>query len=559
MTISPLGDSAVVMTFGDQVDAAVAALVQAVAREIERDPPPGAIDVVPAFASVAVFFDPARAPGFKELRSRLEMISARTASADAAPIGRTVEIPVCYGGDHGPDLEYVASHTALSTAEVTKVHEDADYLVHAIGFVPGFPYLGGLPQRLATPRRATPRPQVPAGAVGIGGSQTGVYPLPTPGGWNLIGRTPLRLFDATRSEPALLRTGDRVKFRAITVSEFSALESPGQVFRDAPAAAQGNEAGKSHVSGDSVSGVEVVSGGMFTTVQDLGRVGQRSRGLPKGGAADPFALRLVNLLVGNPEDAAGLEFTLVGPELKFHCDAVVAWGGADVAGLVRNRPMSIPAGSVVKVGAIRSGCRAYLAVAGGFVVPPALGSRSTYVPGKIGGFSGRALQAGDLLPLLPTPREIAEHWRIDSRILPSYSAAPVVRVTLGAHADQFAPGWDAKRFQVSARSDRMGVRLTGDPLARTDGGEIVSSPVAPGTVQVPPDGSPIVLLADAQTIGGYPQIAHVIAVDLPLIAQLRPHDSVRFLVVSLDEARALVVAQERALTMLRAGLAGKLH
>lgn len=559
MTISPLGDSAVVMTFGDRVDAAVAALVQAVAREIERDPPPGAVDVVPAFASVAVFFDPVRAPSFEKLRATLESVSARLVDSEPVSPMRTVDIPVCYGGEYGPDLEHVARHTTLSVAEVTKAHEDADYLVHAIGFAPGFPYLGGLPQGLATPRRATPRPQVPAGAVGIGGAQTGVYPLATPGGWNLIGRTPLRLFDATRSEPALLRSGDRVKFRAITSREFVEIESRYYDSSDTRAAAREDNIEKGQRSREPLSGMEVISGGMFTTVQDLGRVGQRSRGVPGGGAADPFALRLVNLLVGNPENAAGLEFTLVGPELKFHCDTVVAWGGAEVPGLDRNRPMVIKAGSTVKVGAIRSGCRAYLAVAVGIAVLPALGSRSTYAPGKIGGFCGRALQAGDVLPLLPTTREVADHWRIDARILPAYSAAPVVRVTLGAHADQFAQGWETKRFQVSTRSDRMGVRLTGDPLVRTGGVEMVSSPVAPGTVQVPPDGSPIVLLADAQTIGGYPQIAHVISVDLPLVAQLRPHDSVRFSVVSLDDARALVLAQERALTLLRAGLAGKLY
>lgn len=550
MTLFPLGDAAVVLVVGDAVDAQTASRVRGIAQAIEAHPPAGAVDIVPSFASVAVFFDPARAPAFETLRSQLETI-VDTAAQGAPPTGpRTVEIPVCYDGECGPDIAAVAEHTKLPPRDIIALHSGADYVVHAIGFAPGFPYLGGMPASLSTPRRATPRPVVPAGSVGIGGAQTGVYPFAMPGGWNLIGRTPLRLFDQTRPAAALLQAGDQVRFRAIAREEFDALAR--------------NECAAPAREPDSVmacsanSGVEVVRAGMFTTVQDAGRVGARASGVPLSGAADPFALRLANALVGNPEQAAALEFTLIGPELKFTHETVVALTGADFPGLPRWGPIVVAAGTVLKLGTARSGSRGYLALAGGIEVPPVLGSRSTYVRAALGGFGGRALRDGDLLPVPHVPRIVRDHWRIDERILPAYSADAVVRVVAGRHIDQFGAAWTRGRYRISSRSDRMGVRSMGEALPRSTARELISLPVAPGTIQVPPDGQPIVLLADAQTIGGYPQLAHVISVDLPLVAQLRPGDAVRFTLVSLDIARELLVAQEKSLALLREGLAQKL-
>jgi inhibitor of KinA len=220
MTISPLGDSAVVVALGAGLDATALARVRALAEEIERDRPEGVVDVVPAFASVTVFYEAAHCGGYARLRSEIEARAARAEAALVSLAVRILEIPVCYGGEWGPDLGDIAARTGMSPERIVGLHTGADYLVHAIGFAPGFAYLGGLPAALHTPRRATPRTSVPAGTVGIGGAQTGVYPLATPGGWNLIGRTPLRMFDAARAEPALLRAGDRVKFRAIGAGEF---------------------------------------------------------------------------------------------------------------------------------------------------------------------------------------------------------------------------------------------------------------------------------------------------------------------------------------------------
>ena len=303
----------------------------------------------------------------------------------------------------------------------------------------------------------------------------------------------------------------------------------------------------------------VARSGMLTTVQDLGRRGHRAIGVPLSGAMDSFALRVANLLVGNPEDAAALECALVGPELVFHSDTLIAVTGATFEGIENWRPMVIRGGQRLKLGPARSGCRGYVAVAGGIDVPVVLGSRSTYLRGSFGGFEGRALHDGDRLTVAATSRRVAEHWRIDLRIVPAYSAEPTVRVVRGAQADEFGRVLYGTEFKILPQSDRMGVRLGGPRLARIGGQEdLVSSAVAPGTVQVPPDGQPIILMADAQTIGGYPKVAHVINVDLPLVAQLRPGDRLKFAEITLAEAQDLAREREHVLAMLHEGLNQKL-
>ncbi|RFP65007.1 5-oxoprolinase subunit PxpB [Hymenobacter lapidiphilus] len=223
----PLGEMAVVLEFGTVISEATNAIIQAVADYLLAHPFPGLQELVPAFTTLTVFYDPwqVRAAGAGSpfevvaaiLRERLAQLPPTTADAETGP---AVEIPVCYGGEFGPDLEAVARHCGLSPAEVVARHAGADYRVHFIGFAPGFPYLGGLPAELAMPRRASPRARVPAGAVGIAGAQTGIYCLPTPGGWQLIGRTPERLFRPEAADPSLLRAGQRLRFVSITAEQF---------------------------------------------------------------------------------------------------------------------------------------------------------------------------------------------------------------------------------------------------------------------------------------------------------------------------------------------------
>jgi antagonist of KipI len=311
----------------------------------------------------------------------------------------------------------------------------------------------------------------------------------------------------------------------------------------------------------------VLSPGLLTTVQDLGRPGHRRQGVASGGAMDAFALQVANLLVGNAADAAALEFALTGPRLKFSGDTLVALCGGGFGDLPDWRLVRVRAGGEISLEKCREGCRGYLAVAGGLDVPRVLGGCGTDLRGGFGGHEGRALRAGDGLKVKPGALEAhalrpdaALHHFIAPEIRPAYSRSPTVRVVRGAEAGEFSGEFFQYLFTIEAQSDRMGLRLAGPQLERrTKAGELISSPVAPGAIQVPPDGQPIVLMADAQTLGGYPKIAHVISVDLPLLAQLRPGDTVRFQEVTLAEAHRLRLAREHALAILRAGLAQKLH
>jgi inhibitor of KinA len=221
----PMGDQALIAEFGDRIDPALSARIAFLAHRLRESLPFGVLDIVPAYATLALHYDPAAVgSGTSPYEALAETIGAwlKTQTTEAPAAGRVVEIPVCYGGAFGEDLESLARSRSLSADDVIAIHSGADYHVHMLGFVPGFAYLGGLDARLATPRRDTPRPHVPAGSVGIGGAQTGVYPLDTPGGWQIIGRTPLQLFRPDASPPCLLDAGDTVRFVPISVPEFEA-------------------------------------------------------------------------------------------------------------------------------------------------------------------------------------------------------------------------------------------------------------------------------------------------------------------------------------------------
>ena len=221
MRIEPLGDSALIIRVVEEFDPEKTpdAVLRAT-HELESAALPGIIELAPAYATVGVFFDPART-GLDTLRGEIEEALGKTEPArSSSATGSTIEVPVCYEDDFAPDLRDVAWHARLSLGEVVQRHSSATYRVSCVGFTAGFPYLNGLPAELATPRRDSPRKRIPPGSVGIGGTQTGIYPSISPGGWNIIGRTPLRLFDVQREPPALFHAGDRVLFRRISRSEF---------------------------------------------------------------------------------------------------------------------------------------------------------------------------------------------------------------------------------------------------------------------------------------------------------------------------------------------------
>jgi len=218
-----MGDQALIIEFGDRVDAVLSARIAMLAQRLRASLPIGVLDIIPAYCTLALHYDPAAVgSGTSPYEALAEIIGnwLQTQPVESPAAGRLVEIPVCYGGTFGEDLETLALARNLSAREVIAIHSGTDYHVHMLGFVPGFAYLGGLDARLETPRRDTPRPRVPAGSVGIGGEQTGVYPLESPGGWQIIGRTPLQLFRPDASPPSLLVAGDVVRFVPISEQEF---------------------------------------------------------------------------------------------------------------------------------------------------------------------------------------------------------------------------------------------------------------------------------------------------------------------------------------------------
>jgi antagonist of KipI len=314
--------------------------------------------------------------------------------------------------------------------------------------------------------------------------------------------------------------------------------------------------------------LRVLRPGALATVQDLGRHGRQHLGIVTGGAMDPVSHRIANALVGNAADAATVEIALSGPALRFEVDALVALHGArfaadvDGAPLPQWRPVRVRAGTRVRIGRVEAGCFGYLAVAGGIDVQPVLGSRSTYLAGAFGGWRGRLLERDAVLPLAPEAADLAAvrfgratrrrraiavgrcetvGWFAPAATLPEHDA-PVIRALEGLHAGLFADAaraaFYAERWRVAPDSNRMGFRLLGPRLELAARAEILSQATCLGTVQVPPSGQPIVLMADHQTTGGYPKIAEAIAADAPTLAQLAPGASLRFAAATLAEADA---------------------
>jgi KipI family sensor histidine kinase inhibitor len=534
-SVKHAGDSALLLELGESViDPELNARAIAVARAVREQAIPGVRDVVSTFRSVAVFFDP--------LSADVAAVAAALHHAEnAAPSSvaeRTVDIPVVYGDESGPDLAELAAFARCTPEAVIERHAGTVYRVYMLGFLPGFPYMAHVDATIAAPRRAIPRLRVAAGSVGVAGRQTGIYPRESPGGWQIIGRTALTLFDQAQLPPALLAPGDRVRFIPTPTSALSRFNRT-----------------EVHLKAGTTKGnvdrfVSVLRPGLLTTVQDLGRWGHQSLGVSVAGPMDPVAHRVANALVGNPVDAATLETTLIGPDLRFGQDTVVAIAGGDLWPMLDGAeapicaPFRCPSGSVLRFGDRRSGARAYVAFDGGVEVDPLLGSRATHVMSRMGGVQGRALRAGDRVALgLPTARAKTRPFSA-----PRSKGGARVRVLPGPQADQFdEAALDAlqrKRFTISAQSDRMGYRLLESTIAGPRPGDMISDVMLMGGVQIPPSGEPILLMADRQTTGGYPQLAVVITADLPLAAQLGPGDWIEFEVCRRADAIAALVAAE---------------
>ncbi|WP_308190253.1 5-oxoprolinase/urea amidolyase family protein [Pseudonocardia sp. TRM90224] len=469
----------------------------------------GVLDVVPAAQTVLLVVEPGA-----DLDALGRSVGGLEFTAGDAPDGETVEIEVVYDG---PDLDEVGELTGLGADGVVDAHTGTPWRVGFVGFAPGFAYLDDGDERLDVARRDDPRTSVPPGSVGLAGGYSAVYPRASPGGWQLIGRTDAVLWDETRDPPALLQPGARVRFVQAPHGTSTLPKEPVQQPR-----------------GSMRRGLEVLSTGVQAVVQDLGRPGHAASGVGRSGAADRAALKLANRLVANPEDAAGIEVVFGGLAVRAGRRLTVATAGAPAGADVDGTPVGhhalveLKAGQVLRLGQPPVGLRTYLAVRGGIDVPAVLGSRSTDVLSRVG---PAVLEEGDVLPVGGEPTE-----------LPLIDVAPValpaggtvtLRARLGPRADwvDVPEALARTEWTVSSRSDRVGVRLEGEPLRRRDSAEIASEGMVTGAVQVPPGGEPVLFMADHPVTGGYPVVAVVLDADIDKAAQLRPGQRVRFKLV----------------------------
>jgi KipI family sensor histidine kinase inhibitor len=452
------------------------------------DPPAGLFEAVPGARTLLLLFDP----------DLFDPSSLQRARRAALPEPRLLRLRAVYDG---PDLAELSVHSGLAASELVRLHTAAVHTVAFLGFAPGFAYLAGAPRELAVPRLRTPRVRVPAGSLAVADGYSGVYPAQTPGGWRLIGRVAERMFDPAASPPALLRPGDRVRFEAVDALP------PMPELRPPPPA------------GTPV--LRVLSPGPFTSIQGGPRYGLSASGVPAGGAMDLPALAAANALLGNAPFAAGLEFTLAGPELEALADVRVA---------ANDKIYPLRPGERLKLTALQYSLRGYVSVEGGLALPLAGEPTRPLLRGEI-------LHAAPGEPRYPAPRP-GEQRSLPRRRSEQRSLNPVtVRALPGPQGLQFR---SPERFfsaiwTLTPQSDRRGLRLSGEPLEliRAD---IPPEGTAPGAVQVPADGQPIVLGPDRPVTGGYAKIATVISADLPILAQLRPGARLQFQKVTLREA-----------------------
>ena len=514
ITIRELAEGAVLVEYLEDSEDRANRRAVAAARSLLHRAPPGIFDAVPGARTLLLLFDPRRMSS-----ERVAEEARRGSREEESPLARrrTVEIPVFYdpGAETGPDLEDLARGAGLTAEAFARLHAAGEYRVAFLGFARGFPYLTGLAAELHAPRLATPRTRVPAGSVGIGDRYTGIYPGETPGGWRLIGRAPVRLFDPNDDPPSILLPGDGVRFQSIDREEFE---------KRRPILERGARA--CALSGRPLLSIAVP--GVLTSVQGGPRRGRAIYGVPPGGAMDFETLSRGNALVGNPSDAAALEMTLVGPDVEFLAEAWIVLCGGSTEARINGRPLAagivqaVSPGDSLKVGAIRGSARAYLCAAGG------LGQ--TDRPDL-----SRRLGAGDVVFLdartRVSPRAPAGSGRPDADGAPAGENDPI-RVLPGPQRDRFEP--DGLRtflrssWQVSASSDRRGIRLEGPVVRNVGSSEIPPEGTVLGAIQVPGDGQPIILGPDRPVTGGYAKIATVLESDFSRVARAVPGAVLRF-------------------------------
>ncbi|MBP0578036.1 5-oxoprolinase/urea amidolyase family protein [Labrys sp. LIt4] len=499
----------------------------ALQASLRAEPIAGIEDIVPAARTLLVRFRPAAIAQ----RDLIAAIGRRRLDAKIEQSGTLIEIPVRYDGE---DLAEVADLLDIPVEEVIRRHTGGDYTVAFTGFAPGFAYLSGGHPSFDLPRRATPRPRLPAGSVGLAGRFSAVYPQASPGGWQIIGVTDLPMWDLARERPALLQPGDRVRF-----VEVGKGKSPHP--RPLPSVGRGPGGEGSNPAAPLF---EIVKPSPQMLFQDLGRPGQARQGVSVSGAMDRTALRSANRLVGNPVPSPCIEIAYGGCELLCLGETVVAVTGADGplalktaegSGYPVPRHAAIPlaAGDRLHFGEPVAGMRSYLAVRGGFAVAPVLGSAATDTLAQIG---PPALAVGDRLSALAPPPGAVTALPDMPPALPRLDEPVILDVVMGPRSDwlskQALEDFANQSWSVTPQSNRIGIRLAGErALKRSpakEGKELPSEGTIQGSIQVPPSGQPVLFLADHPLTGGYPVIAAVAPYHLDRAGQIPIGTQIRF-------------------------------
>lgn len=508
-------DSALLLEVADNLEAQLlhAALLTAAI--------PGVTQLIPAMRTVLVAFDPAVVSA-KDLTRRLHAV---TPAAELPEPAESIEIPVQYDGE---DIDEVADLLGVSVDAVIARHQSAKWRVSFMGFAPGFGYLTGDDPIFDVPRRSSPRTRIPAGAVAVAGRFSGVYPRESPGGWQLIGRSDARLWDLDRDPPALLSPGATVRFTA--AARAVVLGQPRHRHRQEEAASD--------------CAVEVIRSGLQLLIQDLGRHGYASQGITTSGAADRVALREANRAVGNAPDEAVLELAGGGAVLRFHGAAVITVTGALIDASVADiplrpgEPFAIDHGDELILGHLSDGLRVYVGIRGGIAGSEILGSSAT---DTLSGIGPAPLTAGDTVPLRGPAASVTavEPQSAPRRELPLTGSRTELRIVLGPRDDWFTATALAtlvdQEWEVTAQSDRVGIRLVGErPLERRNNEELESEGAVTGAIQVPADGQPVIFMPDHPLTGGYPIIGAVVDADLDIVGQLPPGSRVQFVLAETD-------------------------
>lgn len=306
--------------------------------------------------------------------------------------------------------------------------------------------------------------------------------------------------------------------------------------------------------------IKIISPGFLTTVQDKGRYGYQQFGVPVSGVMDEFSYRIGNILVGNNESEAVLEVTMLGPQIEFKSTEIISVTGGNLSPKINNKEVSmwrsikVNKGDILSFGGIKSGCRSYIAFSGGIEVPIIMGSKSTYIKGKIGGYDGRNLKAGDLLNIGQSENIFIERI-IPDKYIPIYNNELNVRVVLGPQKEYFTDKgietFLSNQYTVTNECDRMGFRLHGVEIEHVNGADIISDGISFGAIQIPGHGKPIIMMADRQTTGGYTKIGNVISVDIHKIAQAKPGDKIKFEEISVEEAQDILKKQEEKISSIK--------